>query len=205
MPAWSITATSAGPSRLTRCLVRFPSRTRPENVATGCARPWVTVAGGGALKVCDFVRGTAMRALLTSPRRTPPAAKSTCLPGGLCRRRQQFLCVTPGPRVGAVGAEHPAELGDDLGPFERLDSSERRVHAGVLLDPQVRVRERGDLRQMGDAEDLATLAEPPQALPHGTCGLPPDPGVDLIEDERPSAAGVRHAHQGEHHARELAA
>src|SRR5205085_11776998 len=76
-------------------------------------------------------------ALLTSPRRTPPAAKSTYLPGALCRRRQQFLGVTPGPRVGAVGPEHPAELGDDLGPFERLNRSERRIHAGVLLDPQV--------------------------------------------------------------------
>ena len=44
--------------------------------------------------------------------------------------------------------------------------------------------ERGDLRQMGDAQDLPALAQLAQARADGARGVAADAGVDLVEHER---------------------
>ena len=56
----------------------------------------------------------------------------------------------------------------------------------VLLEPEVDVGQRGDLGQVGDAEDLAALAERPQPLADDARGVAADAGVDLVEDQRPA-------------------
>jgi hypothetical protein len=84
--------------------------------------------------------------------------------------------------------------------LERLDRRACDVAAGVLLDAEVGVRERGDLREVRDAEDLAVGREAAQALAHGARGLAADARVDLVEHQRRVPARVRDAHQREHHA-----
>ena len=54
----------------------------------------------------------------------------------------------------------------------------------VLGDREVPRGERRDLRQVGDADDLARGGEVAQLLAHRAGRLPADAGVDLVEDER---------------------
>ena len=112
-------------------------------------------------------------------------------------------------RVLVVGAEHPDELADDRGALEPADGGPRRVGRGVLDDREVPVAERGDLRQVGDADDLAAAGEGLQLLAHRAGGLAADPRVDLVEDQRVGSAAALalggDAHQRQHHPRELAA
>src|SRR2546422_923028 len=82
-----------------------------------------------------------------------------------------------------LSAEHPLELGLPLVVAELLDSRVRRV-AGRLLDPEVAIRERGDLRKVRDGHDLSVFREPPEQRADGVCRVAADPCVDLIEDER---------------------
>src|SRR3954453_84024 len=120
------------------------------------------------------------------------------------RRGQQFLGVAPRGGVGGLGAEHAAQLRHDSVALERLDRGERGVRLGRLLDPVVARRERGDLGQVRDAEDLPAVAERPKPLAYGPRRLPADPRVHLVEHERARLAGARDRHQREHHARQLA-
>ena len=62
----------------------------------------------------------------------------------------------------------------------------------------------GDLRQVGDDEDLVVAAQTGQRPAHGHGGLPADAGVDLVEDEGGGRLG-EHEAQGEHGAGQLAA
>src|SRR3954451_9096319 len=80
-----------------------------------------------------------------------------------------------------LSAEHPLELDLPLIVAELLDSRVRRV-AGRLLDPEVAIRERGDLRQVRDGHHLSVFREPPEQRANGVCRLAADPRVDLIED-----------------------
>ena len=108
--------------------------------------------------------------------------------------------------VRGLGAEHPAELLDDRRrPRARSTRGERRLASERLLDPEVALGQRRDLRQVGDAEHLARLAERAQPLADGAGGLAADAGVDLVEHERRRLARAGHGHQREHHARQLAA
>ena len=75
----------------------------------------------------------------------------------------------------------------------------------ALLDPEVAVGHRGDLRQVGDAEHLALGAQRAQPLPDRAGGLAAHPGVDLVEHQRPRRARARGGHERQHHARQLAA
>ena len=58
------------------------------------------------------------------------------------------------------------------------------VGGRVLDDREVAVGERGDLRQVGDADDLAAAGELAQLLADRARGLAADAGVDLVEDQR---------------------
>ena len=96
--------------------------------------------------------------------------------------------MTTGGGVVGVGAEHAHQLGDDLALAELDDGRTRRLDARVLDDREVARAERGDLRQVGDAQHLAALAQLAQPRADGARGLTADAGVDLVEDERASAA-----------------
>src|SRR5204862_5191327 len=60
-----------------------------------------------------------------------------------------------------LAAEHPLELDLPVRRAELLDPRMRRV-ARHLLDAEMAVGERGDLRQMGDRDHLRALGEPLQ-------------------------------------------
>src|SRR5918997_2790487 len=94
------------------------------------------------------------------------------------RRRQQFLGVAAGGRVGRLRPQHPAELGHHAVALERLDGRERCVGLGRLLDSEVSARERGDLREVRDAEHLPALAERAQPLADRPRRLAADARVD---------------------------
>ena len=120
-------------------------------------------------------------------------------------RREQLLGMPPGARVARIGSEHAAELLHDRALLDPLDAGSGDLPAGGLLDPEVALRERGDLRQVGDAEHLALLAEAAQPFAHRARRLASDTGVDLVEHERGGSAGARHGEKRKHHARQLAA
>src|SRR4051794_6024382 len=82
-------------------------------------------------------------------------------------RREKLLGVPARPCIGGLRAQHPHELLHHAVALERVDARER----GVLLDPEMRLGQRGDLRKVGDAQHLALFAQRAQPLSHGTCGL----------------------------------
>ncbi len=70
------------------------------------------------------------------------------------------------------------------------DRGARGVGGGVLDDREVAGAERGDLRQVGDAEHLPALAPARAgAAPDGARGVPADARVDLVEHERRRSPG----------------
>ena len=89
-----------------------------------------------------------------------------------------------GGLVVALGAQHADDLGDQLVAVDPLDRRLRALAAGLLVDPEVRVGQRGDLRQVGDADHLALGAQRAQPLAHRAGRVAADPGVDLVEDQR---------------------
>src|SRR5262245_36949849 len=120
-------------------------------------------------------------------------------------RLQQLLRVLARGLVVAIRAQHPDDLRDQLVAGDLLDRGERLSASDALLDPEVALRHRGDLRQVGDAEHLALGAELVQLLADGSSGVAADPRVDLVEDEGGRPAPRTLAGEGEHHPRELAA
>ena len=84
---------------------------------------------------------------------------------------------------------------------ELRDARVRRV-ARHLLDAEVAVGERRDLRQVRDRDHLRALGEPLQRPADGVRRLAADAGVDLVEDQRLAA---RDRGDRERDARELAA
>ena len=79
--------------------------------------------------------------------------------------------------------EHAHELSYHLVPIQPRGLRGGDSLDGPLVDPEVPVGQRGDLRQVGDAEDLPAPGERAQVLAHGACGMAADAGVDLVEDE----------------------
>jgi hypothetical protein len=81
----------------------------------------------------------------------------------------------------------------------------RRV-AGNLLDPEVRLGNAGDLREMGDDDELRSLGESCQGIGDGVSGLTPDARVDLVEEHgRLARRRMGDGAQSERDAGELAA
>ena len=78
--------------------------------------------------------------------------------------------------------------------------------AVVFLDDEVLVPEGGDLRQVGDDDDLPAGSEPLEPRPHLGRRLPADAGVDLVENKGGGGLGApQHELEGEHDAGQLAA
>ena len=71
-----------------------------------------------------------------------------------------------------------------------------------LVHHQVRVGERGDLREVCDDDDLMGAGQPSQPTADLDSGAASDAGVDLVEDQRGAAGpGGENDFQGQHHTR----
>ena len=199
MLTWSMTATSPGRRRLTRCLVRSPSRavpsigaSGPHTVATPEQSRKATATGGGHPPRLAARQGG--------------GRKSRAASGRKLRRR----------RLAARGR----------GGWPPRRSARRRACGG---SPRRRPRRRAARRRRGPPAtsfssrkwasaseatwgrwvmqiDLAPLAQRPQPLADDPGRVAADPGVDLVEDERAGAgAALAEPAQRQHHPRELAA
>ena len=60
----------------------------------------------------------------------------------------------------------------------------------VLLDPELGVGVRGDLAEMGHAQNLMRARQLPEAAAHGLGAPSADAGIDLVEDERRGVIGL---------------
>src|SRR3954452_12714745 len=118
---------------------------------------------------------------------------------------EQRLGVTPSARVRRIGSEHAAELLDDLAALELRYGGSGELLGACLLDPEVPLGERGDLRQVRDAEHLTAAPERAQLLADRARGVTADAGVALVEEERAGAAARGNAHQRKHDSRQLTA
>src|SRR3954452_12634648 len=90
------------------------------------------------------------------------------------RGGEELLRVLARALVGLVGAEHADELPDDGARLELDDGGARRVDRRVLGDREVAVGQGGDLRQVGDAEDLAARRERAELVADRPGGLAAD-------------------------------
>ena len=103
-------------------------------------------------------------------------------------------------------AEHAGHLRHAPGRLEALHAHAGAARGDPLLDSVLHVRQTGNLRQVGDAEDLAPRRDRPQPLADGAGRAAADADVDLVEDQRRHAVGLRERRlEREHHPRELAA
>ena len=98
--------------------------------------------------------------------------------------REQLAGVAGRRLVGAAAAEHAADLLDDPLAVEALAPSPSPRSPSTSFSRRKWVAgQRGDLRQVGDADHLAALAERAQPLADDAGGVAADPGVDLVEDQ----------------------
>jgi len=114
--------------------------------------------------------------------------------------------VVPGRIANLFAARHARDLLDALGALDAQQARRRPPVDLALLDPEMGARVSGDLRQMGDAEDLMPARELGEAPSHAIGGPAADTRVDLVEDQHHSRVGL--ADRGfdrEKRARELAA
>src|SRR5581483_3360584 len=103
-------------------------------------------------------------------------------------------------------AQHARDFLHALRRLQRLDLDARGAVVRELQHAQMMLAERGDLRQVRDAEHLARSGEAAQLLPDDFGDAPADADVDFVEDEggnAPEAGG--HDLKREADARELAA
>ncbi len=105
-----------------------------------------------------------------------------------------------------LAAEHAGDFLDAGFAFDLGEMGDGAV-AGVLLgDDELGRGGGGDLREMGDAEDLVGSAEAPHFCADGMGDLAADIGVDFVEDEQGNAVlGREGAFDGEHDAGDFAA
>src|SRR5919108_3709050 len=96
----------------------------------------------------------------------------------ILRGLEQALRMPPGGVILRIGAQHPAELHDKLAPAELLDlRAWRRGAAPALCDSEMPRCKRGNLRQMGDAHDLALRGKLTQPLAHHPGGVATNAGI----------------------------
>src|SRR3954471_18257660 len=95
-------------------------------------------------------------------------------------------------------AEHALDL---VLALRRVELGDRgaRLLARELLDAEVPLRPRRDLREVRDRQDLGARGQPLERRGDRVCGASADAGVDLVEDERVAAAhrGEREGDAGE--------
>ncbi len=86
-------------------------------------------------------------------------------------------------RVAHAG-EHPRHLADPRVVEDELGARDRASAGADLGHCDLRVSERRDLREMGDAQHLVPTSQRGQRPPDRTPGFSTDAGVDLVEHER---------------------
>jgi hypothetical protein len=91
---------------------------------------------------------------------------------------RQFLAELP------LAAEHPRDLRDAFAPIEDPRRGYRPFALHLLLDPYVMSGPSGDLRQVGNANDLISPCELREPLRHDAAEIGPEPRIDFIEYER---------------------
>ncbi len=99
------------------------------------------------------------------------------LPAIICAACWRLVSVTFG------AAQH---AGDFVGAGAVVEDADAGLRAAVLLalfDGEMLIGEGGDLRQVGDAEDLLRAAEGFELLADGFGGAAADADVDFVEDQ----------------------
>ena len=167
--AWSMIAMSPEPRRLTSSLVVGPSRALPVIDGDLGPRGSATVAPAQSA-ARRFGDGAPSR--LDYPRKRPGRLPR---PGSLERARRPRAARGRGgsrPRRRASAPSMRHDLGDQLVAVHPLDRRRAPGRPGTSLgDPEVRLGERRDLRQVGDADHLALGAQARAAArpPPGPC------------------------------------
>src|SRR5215470_5679057 len=119
---------------------------------------------------------------------------------------QQCPCVLQRDGRRASVAQHSRDLGRPLISGHHVSARARPTAVHALGDPHVLVRERGDRRQMGHAENLAPRRDSAELLTDPRRRVAADAGVDLIEDHgRRALVGGKDNLQRQHGPGELAA
>ena len=204
MSRWSISAMSPRTRCLTSSFVRRPGRTGPATMApmTGALAAVAAPASAGLPAGLDRVAAIPARVTRAGARRTCREAvferlrrRDAGRVRGVARRCRRSSA--PSMRTSSETTSRLAELDDRRA---------RRLGRRVLDDREVACAERGDLRQVGDAQHLTPFPQLAQPRPDRAGGVPADARVDLVEHQRRlRRCGVGDAHDREHHPRELAA
>src|SRR5262245_20446249 len=132
--------------------------------------------------------------------------RAICQEPAILRPSEELLRVLPDLAREVLATHHAGELGHALGRRERPGRRVRPAVRHPLRHHDVMLGERGDERQMRDAEHLTRAPELSELLPDHLGDGAADPRVDLVEDEARAAIFARGERlQREHDARQLAA
>ena len=86
--------------------------------------------------------------------------------------------------VSLAPLRHARDLFGALCIIQKPDGGFGAALLFLLLDKEMLIRESGDLREVGDAEDLLGAGERLQLLADSLGGTASDADVDFVEDER---------------------
>ena len=175
----------AGPQALDQVLGPAPEPRRAGSAGAGGRGPDLGAAQAGARPAS--ARATIGRPTDRGDRRGPwriSAALSRALGGS-----EQL------PRVPARGASSPLAApsmrtisATSSSPSTRSTVARASPSTVRFVDPEVRRGQRGDLRQVRDADHLAVARQRAKPLADGARRVAADPGVDLVEHQRRLAA-----------------
>src|SRR5919202_6352034 len=212
MSMWSMIATSPGWRRLVRFFVRPSTRAGPvtpgppsgagrgrsRGILTGRWSHGAPGGQGGPLTLAGLARPAAV----PGAARLLPRARRPVLLG----RLEQLL----GVRLGGPGVRHPSEHAGELAHaplrVQRRHAAHRDLAVAGLHHGEVAVRERGDLGEVGDDEDLRGARQAREPAADAERRAAADAGVDLVEDERRNGVGGREYDlESEHDAGQLPA
>src|SRR5207253_3680404 len=124
------------------------------------------------------------------PERRSAATSSSCALVGAppIAQRFTFCTIEQLARVHDCGrrnflaAEHPGNFSHAFFSVIETADARARMSAGIFFpNEEVRRREAGDLRQMGDADDLIARSELLQFSPDDFRHPPADPRIDLVK------------------------
>src|ERR1700742_1838911 len=139
MLRWSMTATSPGRSRLTKCFVRVPSRAVPSIGASGREDPPRRLSRAGRRRRLAVATNGDW-----ATRRS--AGKGFLALGSGSGGREQLPRVFGRRLVATLAAEHAADLLDHRLTVEAFDRRQRLARGDVLLEAEMSIGQRGDLR-----------------------------------------------------------
>lgn len=119
-----------------------------------------------------------------------PVASTALIPERL-RAVEQLPSRRERRGIARPTTEHRRQLDYPTFAIKPLDSGDRPPITFALADPELGVGVSCDLRQVGDAQDLMTPGQTPQAPSDRVGATTADPRVDLIEHERRRVVSLR--------------